>query len=119
MAYEGPRGPFLWSGTLRMTVPDTVQIEYLFVDSSLKEHSAFASLLKTDSEVKIFANSSSPDSDHFQMSLGLSQHVDDTYQVAASAKILYPDVWLDVLLSLDDDDMGGYTFNGHLNSPGI
>ncbi len=69
--------------------------------------------------MKIFGNMSFPDSDLFQMTLGLSQYSDDTNQIAVSAKVLYPDVWLDALLNLDDDDMGGYTFNGHLNSPGL
>jgi hypothetical protein len=85
----------------------------------LKEHSAFASFYQTENEVKIFGNMSCPDSDLFQMTLGLSQYSDDTNQIAVSAKVLYSDVWLDALLNLDDDDMGGYTFNGHLNAPGL
>jgi hypothetical protein len=109
----------LWSGTLRRTVPASIQVEYLFVDSSLKEHSAFASFYQTENEMKIFGNMSCPDSELFQMTLGLSQYSDDTNQIAVSAKVLYPDVWLDALLNLDDDDMGGYTFNGHLNAPGL
>ena len=101
-----------------MTVAHTAQMEFLIVDPSLKEYSAFVSLHQNEGQFKLFANSSSPDTDPMSMELVMVQSEDDTYQVSVLAKIMYPDVWLDAKVTLEDDDMGGFTFNGHLEAPG-
>ena len=101
-----------------MTVAHTAQMEFLIVDPSLKEYSAFVSLHQNEGQFKLFANSSSPDTDPMSMELGMVQSEDDTYQVSVLAKIMYPDVWLDAKVTLEDDDLGGFTFIGHLEAPG-
>ncbi len=106
------------SATIRMTVANTAQLEYLLVDSSLKEYSAFVSIYQNEGQFKLFANSSNPDTDPMSMELAALQIEDDTYQVTVLAKIMYPDVWLDAKATMEDDDMGGFTFNGQLEAPG-
>lgn len=104
---------------MRRSVQDTIQIESLFVDAELKEHSAFGSVYRSEAETRIYLNTSSADSDPFQMSLGVRQSVDDTAQIGVNAKVFYPDEWLDFHLVLDDDDVGGYTFSSHVKAPGL
>ena len=101
-----------------MTVAHTAQMEFLIVDPSLKEYSTFVSLYYNEGQFKLFANSSSPNTNPMTMELGMIQNEEDTFQVSVLAKIMYPDVWLDAKATLEDDDMGGFTFNGHLEAPG-
>jgi hypothetical protein len=52
------------------------------------------------------------------MTVGLNMFSADTNHLSLSTKIQYPGDWLDFLFVLDDDDNGGYTFNGHVKAPG-
>ena len=117
VAYEGPKGPLLWSGTLRRSDPTAIQLESLLVDADLKEHNVFVSVSKTDNAAGLYFNTSSSSSEPLQVNLGYLQDLEDEGKLQVYAKILYPTDFLDVMLNLDDDENYGFTLNGHFKAP--
>ena len=78
MAFEGPSSDkLLLSGILRKSVPDTTQIEIIYVDEELRESKTFFSFFQRESEMKIFANASSTESEPFQMTIGMKGYEED------------------------------------------